>query len=133
LTLEEITMATTFRRLRRSAITVSQAVSPREFCQSLWNQRRGFIEDRTRRGLEDIQLGILLIFFANQDPSAEAFEAQLRTLIGDDSRERRALIRTAARRILRSWSSSKWTRDADGRLVMIESHQSQDSTKRISA
>ena len=102
-------------RRRRSA----EAVSPKEFCRALWEQRHVQADPTSPTGIRTLQLGILLSHFIRHDPSPEAFEVELEEL-ADDERPRRSMLRLAARQVLRLWRARRWTRAHDGRLTIRE-------------
>lgn len=108
-------MVATSTRVGRHYRRPASAVTPKEFCRALWEQRRASAEPTTPAGVRTLQLGILLNHFIRLDPSPEAFEVGLEEVVGD-ARIRRAMLRTAARQVLRLWRSRRWRRAADGRI-----------------
>lgn len=104
---------------RRAPRRQSDAVTPKEFCRALWEQRRTLAEPTTPLGVRTLQLGILLTHFIRANPTSGAFEVALEEIAHDEN-PRREMLRLSARQVLRLWRARRWLRAGDGHLTVID-------------
>ncbi len=104
------------RRRSRKRIGV---VSPKEFCRAIWECKRVLAGPNTPQGVQTLQLGILLTHFIRLNPDSIDFEEQIEEIVNDE-RPRRAMMRSAAKQVLRAWRAQRWDREDDGTLIILE-------------